>query len=87
MRLTDQQLRERALYSAIARAQMEHGCQYDKDAARLIGMTASTYYRYKREAFQGCNFWTFSKIARKLHLKDYEVCACLGIPYEGGNER
>lgn len=82
MRLTEQQLRERTLAGAVARAQKESGCRYDKDAARLVGIPASTYYRYKKEAFRGCDFWTFSKIARKLHMRGREVCACIGIPYE-----
>lgn len=83
LRETDQQKRERALMVAIARSAAEMDLENDKEMAELLGMSPQSYGQYKKKRFQTPGFLLFCKMARTLHMTGREVCAAVGVPYDG----
>lgn len=67
---------------AVARSTAELELSKDKDVAEFIGISAQSYYQYKKKKFQTPGMILFSKMARALHLTGREVCAAVGVPYE-----
>jgi len=81
LRMTEQQRRERVLVGAVARAMAEEDLHTDAQAGQFVGIPESSFWRYRRDKFQKIPFQQFCKMARRLNLTGWEVCAAIGIPY------
>lgn len=81
LRLTEQQQRERALQTAIARAAAAQGFKLEKEIAGLLGMSPPNYSYYKKSGFQSMSLETFARLVRGLGITGQELCACFGVPY------
>ena len=81
-RMTEQQVRVKALIRAIARAQVDLDLPKDQDMAKALGITQSAYSKRKHEPYRGYGFDRASELARRLHLTGREVCEIIGVPYE-----
>lgn len=81
LRETEQQKREKALLVAVARSSTELGLSCDKEIAEFLGISAQSYYQYKKKNFQTPGLLLFAKMARRLKMTGQEVCAVVGVPY------
>ncbi len=79
----EKEKREQAVMLAVARCQVMSKLPYDMQVADLIGISRSTYCRYKRDKFQRMPKELFDYMARLLGFTDKEICECSGIAYHG----
>lgn len=82
LRQTEQQRREKALLTTLAKAKIENDLAHDNDVANFLHMDVNTYRYRKRAAFQRTPLEDFARMARMLRFSGRDVCAMLGVPYE-----
>ena len=79
----EQERREQALMVAVDRCRREKGYRWDYQMANLVGTCNSNYSHLQKHRFQSMRLNDFGKMARRLGMTDKEVCAALGVKYNG----
>ena len=79
----EQEKRERALMDAMDRCRRDKDVLNDYQMAQLLGTCKSNFSRIQRERYQTMRLGAFGDMVRRLGMTDKEVCAALGVTYNG----
>lgn len=79
---TEQQARETAIRSAVARGMARKSLHSVGELADALDINPGTLYHYRAGNYQKMDFGKFSRMARYLGLTAEEVCAAVGVNYE-----
>lgn len=81
LRQTEEQRRTTALREAVARGKASQGLTLDREVARALGISGSSFSQHQSKAFRNMHTDTFFRMARRLKFTGKELCAIAGIPY------
>lgn len=82
LRKTDQQLREAALWAAIAERAVRLNLKTDAEIAARVGMNAATYSRRKQDPFARISLAEAVRLNRALGISPAQCLEYMGYPAE-----
>lgn len=79
VRITDRELRSKALKKAIARSQIDLGLKNDLETSQYLGEAQSTYSKHKKDPLKSYGFEDAAGLAKRMRFTANEILAIFGF--------